>query len=79
MIVNDLEYELGVNKYYTYRNDGEEDIPVDVNLLCYCPEWNESQYVVAQYDGVSFWYDEDHNGSFNNYVVEWCYFKPREE
>ena len=51
---------------------------VDRNVLCYCPDWNESGYQVAYWDGISFLYDEQPNKYFNKYVISWAMFSKAE-
>lgn len=48
--------------------------PINRVLLCCCPEWNESGYQVAKWNGDEFTYDEQPNSMFNGMVVEWALF-----
>jgi hypothetical protein len=45
-----------------------------VNVLCYCPDWNDSGYQVATFKAGKFEYDEDPNGSFGDHVEKWTLF-----
>jgi hypothetical protein len=44
------------------------------HVLCYCPKWNDSGYQVAYWDGTTWQYDEDPNGTFSKYVEAWVLF-----
>lgn len=37
-------------------------------VLCSCPEWNDLGFQVAEWDGKKFHYEEDPNGTFDEYV-----------
>jgi hypothetical protein len=43
-------------------------------LLCYCPDWNDSGYQVAFWNGDRFWYNEEPNEYFDDEVIEWTLF-----
>lgn len=43
-------------------------------LLCYCPEWCESGYQVAEWNGKRFVYEEEPNEIFDQHVKEWSIF-----
>ncbi len=43
-------------------------------VLCYCPGWNDTGYQVAQWDGNKFFYDEQPNTLFSDYVESWNIF-----
>lgn len=63
-----------MNGWFYYSKDFTYGIPENRHLICYCPEWNNHGYVVAQFDGNKFWYDEDHNQCFDDYVEKWSLF-----
>lgn len=43
-------------------------------VLCYCPEWIETEYQVATWNGDEFYYTEQSNGSFSEHVEKWALF-----
>jgi len=53
-----------------------EDVtpPKDRPLLCYCPEWSETGYQVAEWNGKEFYYAEQMNDMFSETVEKWLVF-----
>lgn len=43
-------------------------------VLCYCPEWSELGYQVAEWNGKEFEYSEQPNDLFNGLVLKWNIF-----
>ncbi len=43
-------------------------------VLCYCPEWCDTGYQAAQWNGQEFVYDEQPNDMFNTLVESWSIF-----
>jgi hypothetical protein len=43
-------------------------------LICYCPEWCDSHYQVAHWNGNEFVYDEQPNDMFSGMVEKWAIF-----
>lgn len=43
------------------------------DVVCFCPEWNNSGYQIAYYDHNEgkFRYAEQLNDSFDSYVISW--------
>jgi len=48
--------------------------PKNRPLIAHCPQWSDSSYQICTWDGKSFSYDEDPNGSFEEYVIAWSLF-----
>lgn len=48
--------------------------PKERNVLCFCPEWNESGYQVAKWSGTQFYYESQPNELFDGYVTDWAIF-----
>jgi hypothetical protein len=57
-------------------NDGLPGVGFYKNrpVLCYCPEWNDSGYQVAFWNGKEFIYPEQPNERFGGYVERWALF-----
>ena len=49
-------------------------IPMNRNLICYCPDWCDSGYQIAHHNGLEFVYDEQHNDLFSDHVEKWAIF-----
>jgi hypothetical protein len=43
-------------------------------IICYCPEWSDSGYQVAEWNGREFTYADQSNDMFNDCVVSWSVF-----
>ena len=56
------------------RSNQEIKPPIDRALLCYCPEWNDSGYQIATFNGREFEYDEMPNEMFDALVTDWTIF-----
>ena len=48
--------------------------PVNRVLICFCPEWSETKYQVAFFNGTTFYYPEQPNDMFNDLVEQWAIF-----
>lgn len=48
--------------------------PTNRPLLCFCQDWNESGYQVAEWDGKKFTYQEEPNEMFDSCVTDWSIF-----
>lgn len=54
----------------TYKLPSEANkLKAGTLAICRCPEWCDECYQVAMWNGKSFEYDADPNGSFNDYVI----------
>jgi len=60
------------------RQDRLVEPPRTELLLCYCPEWCESGYQVAEYTGKRFYYAEQSNDMFDECVQKWSLFEEAE-
>ena len=43
-------------------------------VLCYCPDWCDTEYQIAMFDGKKFYYEDQPNDMFDGLVVAWSYF-----
>lgn len=43
-------------------------------VICYCPDWSDIGYQVAQWDGKEFYYEDQPNDMFNRHVKSWALF-----
>ena len=48
--------------------------PEGRSLICYCPDWNETGYQVAIWNGDVFYYYEQTSDNFNAHVEKWALF-----
>lgn len=48
--------------------------PLNRVLLCYCPDWCETGYQVAYFDGKKFTYSDCPNNDFSENVISWKVF-----
>lgn len=54
--------------------NNKTDPPRNRVLLCFCPEWSDTGYQVAKWNGKEFYYDEMPNGMFSEHVAKWTLF-----
>lgn len=43
-------------------------------LNCYCPDWCNSSYQIAEWSGERFFYEDQPNNEFHDYVEQWTIF-----
>ncbi len=48
--------------------------PIGRPLLCYCPDWSDLGYQVAEYKSGRFDYADAPNDSFDDCVEQWALF-----
>ena len=53
---------------------GDVTPPRNRTLLCYCPEWNETGYQVAKWNGKEVYYAEQASDMFSETVEKWAIF-----
>ena len=54
-----------------FDRDGIEPMR-GTRVICYCPDWNDSEYQVAIFNGNEFYYDEQPNEMFDEHVQKWA-------
>jgi len=59
-----------------WLNNVEDEVKprIGQNVLCFCPDWCNSAYQVANWNGKRFEYDEMPNDMFDGLVVGWAAF-----
>jgi len=45
-----------------------EKLKTGILYLCYCPDWCETQYQIAKWNGKEFYYEGQPNDEFDSHV-----------